>query len=99
MSNPAKQIVLGTALLVGITVVANAEPVPPTGNKSAASGAAVPSGARPLSGNEVAVLPQSDAKSTRDSITLPGISVVAPLFASLHERRRPEGRSKRQIEG
>src|SRR6201987_1948498 len=57
MSNPAKQIVLGTALLVGITMVANAEPVPPTGNKSAASGAAVPSGARQLSGNEVSALP------------------------------------------
>ena len=48
MPNPAKQIVLGTALLVGITMVANAEPVPPTGDKSAASGAAVPSGARAM---------------------------------------------------
>ena len=78
MPNPAKQIVLGTALLVGITMVANAEPVPPTGNKSAASGAAVPSGARQLSGNEVSALPPSDAKPTRDSIKLPGVSVVAP---------------------
>jgi len=78
MSNPAKQIVLGTALLVGITMVANAEPVPPTGDKSAASGAAVPSGARQLSGNEVSALPPSDAKPTRDSIKLPGVSVVAP---------------------
>jgi len=78
MPNPAKQIVLGTALLVGITVVANAEPVPPTGDKSAASGAAVPSGARQLSGNEVSALPPSDAKPTRDSIKLPGVSVVAP---------------------
>ncbi|HJZ14105.1 MAG TPA: hypothetical protein VJ251_01415, partial [Stellaceae bacterium] len=77
-SNPAKQIVLGTALLVGITMVANAEPVPPTGDKSAASGAAVPSGARQLSGNEVSALPPSDAKPTRDSIKLPGVSVVAP---------------------
>jgi hypothetical protein len=78
MPNPAKQIVLGTALLVGITMVANAEPVPPTGDKSAASGAAVPSGARQLSGNEVSALPPSDAKPTRDSIKLPGVSVVAP---------------------
>ena len=78
MPNPAKQIVLGTALLVGITMVANAEPVPPTGDKSAASGAAVPSGARQLSGNEVSALPPSDAKLTRDSIKLPGVSVVAP---------------------
>ena len=99
MPNPAKQIVLGAALLVGTTIVANADPLSRTGDKSATSGAAVPSGARPLWGNEVAVLPPSDAKSTRDSITLPGISVVAPLFASLHERRRPEARSKRQIEG
>ena len=78
MPNPVKQIVLGTALLVGITMVANAEPVPPTGDKSAASGAAVPSGARQLSGNEVSALPPSDAKPTRDSIKLPGVSVVAP---------------------
>jgi hypothetical protein len=78
MSNPAKQIVLGTALLVGITMVANAESMPPTGDKSAASGAAVPSGARQLSGNEVSALPPSDAKPTRDSIKLPGVSVVAP---------------------
>ena len=78
MPDPAKQIVLGTALLVGITMVANAEPVPPTGDKSAASGAAVPSGARQLSGNEVSALPPSDAKPTRDSIKLPGVSVVAP---------------------
>ena len=78
MPNPAKQIVLGTALLVGITMVANAEPVPPTGDNSAASGAAVPSGARQLSGNEVSALPPSDAKPTRDSIKLPGVSVVAP---------------------
>jgi hypothetical protein len=59
-------------------MVANAEPVPPTGDKSAASGAAVPSGARQLSGNEVSALPPSDAKPTRDSIKLPGVSVVAP---------------------
>jgi len=78
MPNPAKQIVLGTALLVAITMVANAEPVPPTGDKSAASGAAVPSGERQLSGNEVSALPPSDAKPTRDSIKLPGVSVVAP---------------------
>jgi hypothetical protein len=78
MPNPAKQIVLGTALLVGITMVANAEPVPPTGDKSAASDAAVPSGARQLSGNEVSPLPPSDAKPPRDSIKLPGVSVVAP---------------------
>ena len=78
MSNPAKQIVLGTALLVGITIVAKAEPVPPTGDKSSASRAAVPSGARQLAGNEVSALPPSDAKPTRDSIKLPGVSVVAP---------------------
>jgi hypothetical protein len=41
MSNPAKQVVLGTALLVDITMVTNADPVPGTGDKSAASGAAV----------------------------------------------------------
>jgi len=78
MPNPAKQIVLGAALLVGTTMVANADPLSRTGDKSAASGAAVPSGARPLSGNEVAVLPPSDATPTRDSIALPGVSVVAP---------------------
>lgn len=80
MSNPAKQIVLGTALLVGITMVGNAEPVPPTGDKSAASGAAVPSGARQLSSNEVSALSPSNATPTRDSIKLPGVSVVAPFY-------------------
>ena len=78
MPNPAKQIVLGAALLVGTTMVANADPLPRTGDKSATSGAAVPSGARQLSGNEVSALPPSDAKPTRDSIKLPGVSVVAP---------------------
>ena len=78
MPHPAKQIVLGAALLVGTTMVANADPPSRTGGKPAASGAAVSSGTRPLSGNEVAVLPPSDAKPTRDSIALPGVSVVAP---------------------
>jgi hypothetical protein len=81
MSNPAKQIVLGTALLVGITIVANAESMPPTGDKSAASGAAVPSGARQLSGNAVSALPPSDATPRRDSVALPGVSVVAPSYS------------------
>jgi hypothetical protein len=40
MSNPAKQIVLGAALLVGTTMVTNADPLPRTGDKSTASGAA-----------------------------------------------------------
>ena len=74
MPNTAKQIVLGAALLVGTTMVANADPLSRTGDKSAASGAAVPSGARQLSGNEVGAL----ATPTRDSIALPGVSVVAP---------------------
>ena len=78
MPNPAKQIVLGAALLVGTTMVTNADPLTRTDGKSAASGAAVPSGARQLSGNEVSALPPSDAKPTRDSIKLPGVSVVAP---------------------
>ena len=78
MPNPATQIVLGAALLVGTTMVANADPLSRTADISAASGAAVPSGARPLSGNEVAVLPPSEATLTRDSIALPGVSVVAP---------------------
>jgi hypothetical protein len=78
MPNPAKQIVQSAALLVGITMVANAEPVPPTGDKPAASGPIAPSGARQLPGNEIAALPPSDAKPTRDSIKLPPISIVAP---------------------
>jgi hypothetical protein len=81
MPNPAKQIVLGAALLVGITMVTNADPLPRTGDKSAASGAAVPSGARQLSGNEVAALPPSDATPRRDRIALPGVSVVAPYYS------------------
>jgi len=59
-------------------MVTNADPLPRTGDKSPASGAAVPSGARQLSGNEVSALPRSDAKPTRASIKLPGVSVVAP---------------------
>ena len=81
MPNPAKQIVLGATLLVGTTMVANADPLPRTGDKSATSGAAVASGARQLSGNEVPALPPSDAKPTRDSIKLPGVSVVAPSYS------------------
>ena len=93
MPNPVKQIVLGAALLVGTTIVANADPLSRTVDKSAASGAAVPSGARPLSGNEVAVLPPSDAKSTRDSIALPGVSYQSLLPICIPTRaasaRRP----------
>jgi hypothetical protein len=81
MPNPAKQIVLSAALLIGATMVTNADPPPHTGDKSAASGAAVPSGGRPLSGNQVAALPPSDATRTRDSIKLPGISVIAPSYS------------------
>ena len=66
MPNPAKQIVLGATLLVGTTMVANADPLPRAGDKSATSG------------NEVPALPPSDATPTRDSIKLPGVSVVAP---------------------
>ena len=46
MPNPAKQIVLGATLLVGITMVANADPLPRAGDKSAASDAGMPSGAK-----------------------------------------------------
>ena len=81
MSNPAKQIVLGAALLVGITTVTNADPLPRTGDKSATSGPAVPSGARQLSGNEVGALPPSDATPTRDRVALPGVLVVAPYYS------------------
>ena len=78
MPNPAKQIVLGAALLVGITMVANADPLPRADDKSAASDAGMPSGARQLSGSAVGALLPSDATPTRDSIALPDISVVAP---------------------
>jgi hypothetical protein len=77
MPNPAKQIVLGAALLVAITMVANADPLPRTSDKSAASGAAVPSD-RQLSGHDVAALLPSDATPTRDRTALPGVSVVVP---------------------
>ena len=87
MSNPAKQIVLGAALLVGITMVTNADPLPGTGNKSTASGASMPSGARQLSGNEASALPPSDAKPTRDSTKLPGVSVVAPPYSHPYTSR------------
>jgi hypothetical protein len=96
MPNPAKQIVLGAALLVGITMVANADPMSRTGGKSAASGAAVPSGARQLSGNQLATLPPPDATPTRDSIKLPSISVVAPYShpytSGLGPKASPNGR-------
>ena len=70
MPNLAKEILLGAALLVGTTMVANADPLSRTTVKSAASVAAVPSGARPLSDNEVAIPPPSEATPTRDSIAL-----------------------------
>ena len=78
MPNPAKQIVLGAALLVGITMVTNADPLPRAGDKSAASDAGVPSGARNFSGSAVGALLRSDATPTRDSIALPDVSVVVP---------------------
>ena len=81
MPNPAKQIVLGAALLAGTAMVTNADPLPRTDGKSAASGAAVPSGARQLLGNEVSALPPSDATPRRDSVALPGVSVVAPSYS------------------
>jgi hypothetical protein len=81
MPNFAKPIVLGTALLVGITIGTNADPLPRTGDKSAGPGAAVPSGAHRLPGNEVAALPPSDATPRRDSIVLPGVSVIAPFYS------------------
>jgi hypothetical protein len=81
MPNPAKQIVLGAVLLVGITMVANADPLSRTADKSAASGAAAPSGARQLPASEVAALPPSDATPTSDSIALPSVSVVAPDYS------------------
>jgi hypothetical protein len=67
--------------LVGTTMVTNANPQPHIGDKSTAAGAAVPSGARPSSGNQVAALPPSDATRTRNSIKLPGISVIAPSYS------------------
>jgi hypothetical protein len=98
MPNPAKQIVQSAALLVGITMAANAEPMPPTGDKSAAAGPAASSGARQLSGNEIAALPPSDAKPTRDSIKLPPVSVVAPYShpytSGVGPKASPNGRVK-----
>jgi len=78
MPNPAKQIVLGAALLVGITMVTNADPLPRADNKSVASDAGMPSGVRQLSGSAVAALLPSDATPTRDSMALPDVSVVVP---------------------
>jgi hypothetical protein len=78
MPNPAKRIVLGAALLVGITMVANADPLARTGDKSAASDASVPSGAGNFSGSAGGALLRSNATSTRDSIALPDVSVVVP---------------------
>jgi hypothetical protein len=82
MPNPAKQIVLGAAFLVGITMVANADPLPCTGDKLAASDAGVPSGARNFSGSAVGALLRSDATPTRDSIALPDVSVVVTVNGS-----------------
>jgi hypothetical protein len=81
MPSPAKQIVLSAALLVGTTMATNAGSLPRIGNKSAASGTAVASGARHFSGNQVAALPPSDAMPTRDNIKLPGVSVIAPHYS------------------
>ena len=98
MPNPAKQIVQSAALLVGITMAANAEPMPPTGDKSAAAGPVASGGARQLSGNEIAALPPSDAKPTRDSIKLPPVSVVAPYShpytSGVGPKASPNGRVK-----
>ena len=97
MPNPARQIVLSATRLVGTTLVTNADPPPHTGDKSTAAGAAVPSGARQLSGNQVAALPPSDATRRRDSIKLPEVSVVAPYYShpytsGLGPKASPNGR-------
>jgi hypothetical protein len=96
MLNPAKQIVLGAALLTSITVVANAEPLPRIGDKSTASHAVMPNGARQSSSNEVTVLPASAATPTRDSIMLPSISVFAPYShpytSGIGPKTSPNGR-------
>jgi len=96
MPNPAKQIVLGAALLVGITMVANADPLPRAGDKSAASDAGMPSGARQLSGSAVGALLPSDATPTRDGIALPDVSVVVPnshpYTSGLGPKPGPNGR-------
>jgi hypothetical protein len=78
MPNPAKQIVLGAALLIGITMVTNADPLSRTDGKSVSSGATVRTGAPQLSANQVAALPPPEAAPPRSSIALPSISVVAP---------------------
>jgi hypothetical protein len=100
MPNPAKQIVLGAALLVGITMVANADPLPRTGDKSAASDTGVPSGARQLSGSAVGALLRSNATSTRDSIALPDVSVVVlnshPYTSGVGPKPGPNGRLRAQ---
>jgi len=99
MPNPAKQIVLGAALLVGITMVANADPLPRTGDKSAASDAGVPSGAGNFSGSAVGAPSPVQCNVNARQHSAAGRLGRCAQFSSLHERRRPQARSKRQIEG
>jgi hypothetical protein len=80
MPNPAKPIVLGAAFLVGVIIGTNADPLARTGANLAGSVAAVPSGARQLPGRQIATLPPANAAPMRDSIALPGVSVVTPYL-------------------
>jgi hypothetical protein len=83
MPTIAKSPVLGAALLVGIVIAANADPLSGPYTKTAGTtvngmGGAGPNGSPQSPGHEVAALPPANAAPAPDGSTLPDVTVLAP---------------------
>lgn len=83
MPTIGKSTVLGAALLVGIVIVANADPLSRPCTKTAATtvngmGGAGPIGSPRSPGHEVTAPPPANAAPAPDSLTLPDVTALAP---------------------
>ena len=83
MPTIGKATVLGAALLVGIVIAANADPLSRPCTKTAGAtvngmGGAGPIGSPQSPGLELAALPPANAAPASDSLTLPDVTVLAP---------------------
>ena len=83
MPTIAKSPVLGAALLVGIVIAANADPLSRPYTKMAGTtvngmGGAGPIGSPQSPGHEVAALPPANAAPAPDGSTLPDVTVLPP---------------------
>jgi hypothetical protein len=83
MPTIGKSTVLGAALLVGIVIAANANPLSRLGTKTAGTTVNGMADARPIGspqspGHQVTALPPANAAPAPDSSTLPDVTVLAP---------------------